>query len=38
MANPFVHVELNTTDPEEAKAFYRELFTGTMDDMQMVRT
>ena len=35
MANPFVHVELNTTDPEKAKAFYRELFTWTMDDMQM---
>jgi predicted enzyme related to lactoylglutathione lyase len=35
MANPFVHVELNTTDPDKAKAFYRELFTWTMDDMQM---
>ena len=35
MANPFVHVELNTTDPDRAKAFYRELFTWTMDDMQM---
>jgi predicted enzyme related to lactoylglutathione lyase len=35
MANPFVHVELNTTDPDQAKAFYRELFTWTMEDMQM---
>ena len=35
MANPFVHVELNTTHPDKAKAFYRELFTWTMDDMQM---
>src|SRR5918993_4683070 len=35
VANPFVHVELNTTDPEKAKAFYRELFTWAMDDMQM---
>lgn len=26
MANPFVHVELNTTDPDQAKAFYRRLF------------
>jgi predicted enzyme related to lactoylglutathione lyase len=26
MANPFVHVELNTTDVDKAKAFYRGLF------------
>lgn len=26
MGNPFVHVELNTTDREKAKAFYRGLF------------
>ena len=26
MANPFVHVELNTSDPEKAKAFYSKLF------------
>ena len=26
MANPFVHVELNTADPEKAKAFYSNLF------------
>ena len=31
MANPFVHVELNTTDPDRAKAFYRELFTWTLE-------
>lgn len=26
MANPFVHVELNTPDPDKAKAFYSQLF------------
>ena len=26
MANPFVHVELNTTDVSKAKAFYGNLF------------
>lgn len=26
MPNPFVHVELNTSDPEKAKAFYAKLF------------
>lgn len=35
MANPFVHVELNTTDPQKAKAFYGQLFSWKMDDMQM---
>jgi predicted enzyme related to lactoylglutathione lyase len=35
MANPFVHVELNTTDPEKAKAFYGKLFTWQLEDMQM---
>jgi predicted enzyme related to lactoylglutathione lyase len=34
MANPFVHVELNTTDPEKAKAFYGQLFVWKMEDMQ----
>jgi predicted enzyme related to lactoylglutathione lyase len=29
MANPFVHVELNTTDPAKAKAFYGKLFDGS---------
>ena len=28
MANAFVHMELNTTDPEKAKAFYGKLFGG----------
>ncbi|HYG68692.1 MAG TPA: VOC family protein [Anaeromyxobacteraceae bacterium] len=35
MANPFVHVELNTTDPEKAKAFYSQLFEWKMQDMPM---
>ena len=35
MANPFVHVELNTTDPEKAKAFYGKLFSWKMEDMEM---
>jgi predicted enzyme related to lactoylglutathione lyase len=26
MANPFVHVELHTQDPQAAKKFYGELF------------
>jgi predicted enzyme related to lactoylglutathione lyase len=35
MANPFVHVELNTTDPKKAREFYGKLFTWTLEDMQM---
>ena len=35
MANPFVHVELHTTDPAKAKDFYGRLFTWKMEDMQM---
>lgn len=35
MANPFVHVELNTTDAAKAKAFYAGLFKWTMKDMPM---
>lgn len=35
MANPFVHVELNTTDPARAKAFYGQLFDWKLDDMDM---
>jgi len=31
MANPFVHVELNTSDPEKAKAFYSKLFQWPLD-------
>ena len=35
MANPFVHVELNTTDTAAAKAFYGKLFDWKMEDMPM---
>lgn len=35
MANPVVHVELNTTDLEKAKEFYRALFDWTLEDVQM---
>ena len=35
MANPFVHVELNTTDVAKAKAFYTKLFDWTMEEMPM---
>jgi uncharacterized protein len=33
MANPFVHVELNTLDPEKAKAFYSKLFQWQLEDL-----
>ena len=35
MANPFVHVELNTTDVEKAKDFYGKLFEWKLEDMPM---
>jgi uncharacterized protein len=35
MANAFVHVELNTTDVEKAKAFYGKLFEWTLEDIPM---
>ena len=35
MANPFVHVELNTTDVAKAKAFYGKLFDWKLEDMSM---
>ena len=35
MANPFVHIELNTTDPKQAKEFYGELFQWELKDMDM---
>lgn len=35
MANPFVHVELSTTDPAKAKSFYGQLFDWKLEDMQM---
>jgi uncharacterized protein len=33
MANPFVHVELNTTDVDKAKAFYTKLFAWKLEDV-----
>jgi predicted enzyme related to lactoylglutathione lyase len=33
MANPFVHVELNTSDPEKAKAFYSKLFQWQLEEI-----
>ena len=33
MANPFVHVELNASDPEKAKSFYSKLFDWKLEDM-----
>jgi uncharacterized protein len=35
MANPFVHLELNTPDLEKAKAFYGELFGWEFNDTPM---
>jgi predicted enzyme related to lactoylglutathione lyase len=35
MANPFVHIELGTTDVNKAKAFYGSLFNWTLEDMPM---
>jgi uncharacterized protein len=35
MPNPFVHVELNTTDPNKAKAFYGKLFDWKLEDVPM---
>jgi uncharacterized protein len=35
MANPFVHVELATTDLGAAKTFYQSLFDWKLDDMDM---
>jgi len=35
MANPFVHVELNTTDVNKAKEFYGQLFDWTLEDIEM---
>jgi hypothetical protein len=35
MANPFVHVELNTTDAAKAKAFYGSLFDWKLEDVPM---
>ncbi len=35
MANPFVHVELATTDVEKAKKFYSGLFAWKLEDVKM---
>jgi predicted enzyme related to lactoylglutathione lyase len=35
MANPFVHVELNTTDVNKAKNFYGKLFDWKLEDADM---
>jgi predicted enzyme related to lactoylglutathione lyase len=35
MANPFVHVELNTTDLSKAKDFYGKLFDWKLEDIPM---
>jgi hypothetical protein len=35
MANPFVHVELNTTDVAGAKSFYGKLFDWKLQDVPM---
>jgi predicted enzyme related to lactoylglutathione lyase len=33
MANSFVHVELNSADPQKAKAFYSKLFDWKLEDV-----
>ena len=33
MTNAFVHVELNSPDPQRAKAFYAKLFRCQLEDM-----
>ena len=35
MANPFVHVELATTDIAKSKSFYGRLFDWKLEDMKM---
>ena len=35
MSNPFVHVELNSTDVAKAKAFYAKLFDWTLEDQKI---
>ena len=35
MANPFVHVELNTVDLPKAKTFYSKLFDWKLEDVPM---
>src|SRR5262245_15669432 len=38
MTNPFVHVELNSSDPGKAKTFYGKLFQWELDDMPYAAT
>ena len=33
MTNPFVHIELNSPEPEKAKAFYGKLFQWQLEDL-----
>jgi predicted enzyme related to lactoylglutathione lyase len=35
MANPFVHVELNSTDVDRSKSFYTQLFDWKLQDVEM---
>ena len=35
MANPFVHIELNSTDVQKAKSFYGQLFDWKLEDVPM---
>ena len=35
MANPFIHVELNTTDVAKAKSFYGKLFDWKLQDLPL---
>lgn len=35
MANPFVHIELNTTDLASSKSFYGKLFDWKLEDIPM---
>ncbi len=35
MANPFVHLELNSTDVGKAKTFYGKLFDWKLEDVEM---
>jgi predicted enzyme related to lactoylglutathione lyase len=35
MANPFVHVELTTPDPDKAKSFYQALLGWKLNDVEM---
>src|SRR5689334_21085656 len=35
MPNPFIHIELNSTDPAKAKDFYAQLFDWEMKDIPL---